>query len=543
MPPRFPWLRRALQTPPVALLALALPLALPLAASRLSRRAGSVAPNAALAAPPTDNPAARYRLPWTDRLPWKRVVSLAQCDGATDAERLQDAQRRLGDAGGVIYFPPGDTTFPDDITLKDHILLRGAPPVGATDARDERFTLPSRITFPRYRPVFTGEGTPKASAFKVIRLERPESASGCGVVNLAINRGRIVMAEGDDHAVGKNRLVLGCILTNAVDIAKRVPDLAAGQRPWQRFTEWHAAAIQVASGENALIARNRLPEGQPDDFTMDGYILKDRASGPRAVNGVVFDTNNRPGIDLNGACLGGAGGSPPEGTPQTHPWGFRRGGVLRDNYIYATGRTAIAFTGDGTVCQGNVIRFRPNVTRWTNTGVDVAYGSSTNDNRAVQMRGWRWTVADNDYLVYKNRLAGSPYSFNDGEGLMHEDHCNSIIRDSRLLRNKGNAYLSLFRTAGIDGLLVEGNDISTDGGIEAIYVDADRTGARFPCRNVIIRNNVTRGSGILIRGEPASRNRVEGNRHEGDGGSLTNAAHAVLRGNIGYTVSSEERKR
>jgi len=40
------------------------------------------------------------------------------------------------------------------------------------------------------------------------------------------------------------------------------------------------------------------------------------------------------------------------GTPESHPCGFRKGTVIRDNDIYCTGRTAISFTGDG---EGRVV--------------------------------------------------------------------------------------------------------------------------------------------------------------------------------------------
>ena len=74
--------------------------------------------------------------------------------------------------------------------------------------------------------------------------------------------------------------------------------------------------------------------------------------------------------------------------------------MIRDNYIYSTGRTAIAFTGDEVVCAGNVVRFQKDVWRQTNTGLKETSGSSTNDNRAVQMHGYRWRVEDNDYEVF-----------------------------------------------------------------------------------------------------------------------------------------------
>lgn len=484
---------------------------------------------------PTDNPLALYRLAWINALPWQKTVDIKACTGKTAPEKYADALKRLGPKGGVIYFPAGIYRFQSDLVIPNGVVLRGVSP-SAPNAQADNYYPTARFEFPRYVPSNTGEGTPILTAFKVIRLANPATDSNVGLLNIAINRSRIVFAEGPNHTAGKNRFVVGCTLTNAAGVDPRVPDLSAGQHPWQRFTQRHAAAISVHSAENALIANNRLPEGAPDDFTMDGYVITDRDKKPRTVDGVVFDYNNRPGIDLNGFCLGRSGGNPPDGTPDTHPWRFRKGGIVRDNFIYSTGRTAISFSGDGTLCTGNVIRFNPNVKRWTATGTHIAYGSATNDNRAVQMRGWRWTVSNNDYLVYKNRLHSSNYTFNDGEGLMHEDHCNSTIRDSRLTGNKGNAYLSLYKTAGIDGLIVEKNEIRTEGGIQAIYVDANRNSGPFPCRNVIIRDNVTQGSGILIRGAPHANNVVAGNRHLGPNGILVNAANAQLRNNTNYEV-------
>ncbi|MBW3621841.1 MAG: glycoside hydrolase family 55 protein [Armatimonadetes bacterium] len=490
---------------------------------------------------PTDDPLAAYKLGWTRALPWKKVIDIKECAGRSSTEKWAEALRRLGPGGGVVYFPPGVYRFQSDLVLPDNIILRGVDPKQPDAKRDDYYPQ-ARFEFPRYVPAFTGEGTPTETAFKVIRLENPATASNVGILNIAVNRARVVFGGGADHRVGKNRFVVGCVLTNAAGVDSRIPDRTAGQHAWQRYNNRHAAAISVHSAENALIANNRLPEGIPDDFTMDGYVLLDRGKKPRAVDGVVFDYNNRPGIDLNGFCIGGAGGSPPDGTPETHPWGFRKGGIIRDNYIYSTGRTAISFGGDGTVCTGNVVRFKPDVTRWTATGAQIASGSSTNDNRAVQMRGWRWNVSRNDYEVYKNKLADSAYYFNDGEGLMHEDHCNSTIRDSRLIGNRGNAYLSLYKTAGIDGLLVENNEIRTDGGIQAIYVDANRNAGPFPCKNVTIRHNVTRGTGILIRGTPAAGNTVVGNRHIGPTGTIVNAADAMLKDNVNYAVKTDAKK-
>jgi hypothetical protein len=153
------------------------------------------------------------------------------------------------------------------------------------------------------------------------------------------------------------------------------------------------------------------------------------------------------------------------------------------------------------------------------------------------MRGWRWVVENNDYEVYRNWAADHKYHINDGEGLMHENHCNAHIRDSRITGNRGNAYLSLYKTGGIDGLLIEDNDISVDRGM-AIFVDADHSeDRRGGCRNVSIVNNRTVG-GILIRGCPAADNLVTGNQNVGAPAPLKNEANATLKNNRGYEVET-----
>jgi hypothetical protein len=261
------------------------------------------------------------------------------------------------------------------------------------------------------------------------------------------------------------------------------------------------------------------------------------------VDGVVFDYDNRPGIYANHSSLGGPGGQGPDGTPETHPQGFRKGTVIAENYIYSTGRCAIGFSGDGVLCNGNTIRFPKDIWRPTATGRDLTTGSSTNDTRALEVRGWRWTVSNNDYEVFRNWAFDRKYPINDGEGVMHEDHANSTVKDSVLRNNRGNTYLSIYKTAGIDGLVVEGNDIRLNDGKQtiaggaAIFVSANRTFDAFPCRNVKIISNTVSGGGILICGSPAEGNIVKGNKPLGDDAlKIQNQAGAKLEANEGFTV-------
>jgi hypothetical protein len=363
------------------------------------------------------------------------------------------------------------------------------------------------------------------------------------VVNLDLNCGHIYFEETADHSAGRNRLVHGCRLRNAALPSPNVPNLAIGQKPWQRYTAtWERAAVHVYSAENALVGNNRLPRSGEANFTMDGCLLLDRARKPVSVDGIVFDYDNRAGIYLNHYGIGGPGGQGPDGTPETHPHGFRKGLVICDNYVFNTGRCAIGFCGDGVQCLRNVIRFARDVWRPSVTGQHLSHGASTNDNRAVEMRGWRWVVEGNDYEVYRNWAFDRKYYINDGEGLMHEDHVNSTVKDSVLARNRGNTYLAIYFTAGIDGLLVEGNDIRIDragSGEPAVHVNANRTQQGFPCRNVRILNNTVAGRGIIISGTPGENNVVKGNRAIGPTPQkLKNEANAVVENNEGFEVDN-----
>ncbi len=490
---------------------------------------------------PADDPTAHLQLDWTSAIRWTRVVDVMTAEGSGkywDA-RLEQAQRRIAEAGGgVVYFPPGVYAFERSIRLKDGVILRGADPEGATRAHDDAYRPPTRFEFPRFEPVLKGNGTPIDTAFLGIVLDDPAAAANCGVVNVELQRGHIHLEEAEGYRCGRNRLVYGCVLRNAAVADPAVPDTGIGQQRWQRFTARHHAAIDVKASENILVANNRLPKSGDENFVMNGFVLKPNRGGPDRFDGVVFDYDNRPGIYVCHYCIGGAGGSGDDGTPQTHPWGFRKGIVIRDNYIYNTGRMAIGFCGDGVLCANNVIRFAKDVWRPTTTGLAATSGSSTNDNRAIEMRGWRWVVEGNDYEVHRNIASDRKYPINDGEGLMHEDHCNSDVRDSRLVNNRGNSYVSIYKCGTIDGLLVADNDISTPGDIADIFVVANRNSGNQPCRNVTIEGNTTRSNGIHIAGSPASGNVIRNNRHAGRAGVIRNDAAAQVSGNQGYRVET-----
>lgn len=510
---------------------------------------GLLLPGAARAAAegaPTDNPLAFLKLPWTDALKWANALDVTKVEGGTLDEKLVNAQALLAaKGGGVAFFPAGTHRFKESIRLLDGIILRGEDPRGITQAKHEKYAPATVFEFPKYVFAPEGDGTPLATAFKGIVLDAPATASNCGVVNIAISRGHIHLEEvAEGHRCGANRFVVGCVLRNAAQADPAVPYRDDGQKTWQRFTYRFGAAIILQAQANALVANNRLPKSGDDNFAMNGYVMQGRKKEQMTVDGVVFDYDNRPGLYVNHQNIGGPGGNGPDGTPESHPEGFRKGVVIRDNHIYNSGRLAIGFSGDGVECRGNVVRMPSDEWRPTATGRAVTFGSSTNDNRACEMRGWRWTVADNDYIVHRNWAWDRKYRINDGEGLMHEDHANSTIKDSVLTGNRGNTYLSLYKTAGVDGLLVEGNEIRLNDGKQtiaagaAIFVDANRVQDAFPCRNVQIVKNTVAGGGIVIAGVPGERNVVKGNICDGVKQVIKNQAAATVSDNTNFDVDA-----
>lgn len=502
--------------------------------------ASTLLSNQNLAAIPVDNPAAGYDLAWTDSLAWSNVVNVHDFEGADWLQRLNAAMDSLPN-GGVVFFPSGVYKFEDDIVLRDGIILRGASPENITDAHDPQYKLKTVFEFPAFKSGIEQEDAPVDSRFRLIRTAKPATDSNIGLVNIATGYATILFADDEDRRAGTNRLVFGCIIEHALKLDPAVPDKDIGQHPWQRYMLRHHGAINIYSEENTLVANNRLPESDKC-FRMPGYIVSSR-EGPVPFD-VLFDFNNRSGIRVNVYSIGGAGTRDPHGTPETHPYGFRKGTVIRDNYIYHTGRAAIALSGYEARVINNVSRMKPNFQRFTHTGRNRSYGHSTNGNRALMMRGWGNHIEGNDYTVYQNISADGVYPINCGEGLMHEGHANSTIRNLTFINNTGNAYLSLYMTAGIDGLHIEGNDIRTSGGISAIYVRSDRTWDRHPVRNVSIINNITGGSGIYIAGEPSENNIIRGNRHadEEPGGITIVAEDVIVEDNINYTVQHREQR-
>jgi hypothetical protein len=521
---------------------------------------------------PRDNPVRDYGIAWTDGLRWSNVVSIADVAGDTPAARLEAAQKKVSESGGgVVYFPSGTYTFRDTIRLRNGAILRGASPEGTPDARDAAYRLGTVFEFPKYEPVFEGEGTPKGSAFHGIRMEDPVGGRNCGAVNLEIRHGHVELgfsvgvnqlgrdfpkhfAEGK---CGENLIVYGCALKNSAILDDDVP-LLPFQNAWQRWTQRHHAAIEAGAARNVLIANNRIPKSGEDNFVMKGAKLVSGGALPKVADDpakvktethdLLFDYDNRPGISVNYVAICNelsvmdryreiteeiAKGQTVTNWPNTA--GFAPGIVIRNNYVYCSGCTGIRTSGNGAYIGHNVIRYAQGVVRPTSNGKNTS--TFTNNNRAIELRGWRWTVEDNDYEVYSN-LGPKGNRFGDGEGIMHEAFNNCDLRDSRLLDNRGNAYLCIWRVP-VYGLLIKGNRITQQGaghGVATICVLSCKKGNKdhMPCRDVRILDNATGGNGIEIVGVECENNAIRGNKHLVEGGKVDNRGKAAVENNEGY---------
>jgi hypothetical protein len=459
--------------------------------------------------------------------------------------------------GGVVYFPPGDYSFTDHVKIKSGIVIRGATPAGVTDARDEKYDPPTRFAFPKYKAVCEDHGTKVETAFKGVYLDDPLATTGAGLVNVALNRAHVFLGPEQDFSANfqagkgaRNLIVYGCVLRNAAVPDPKIPMVKvegleeAFQEPWQRWTHRHHAAITIFALAHALVANNRIPASGEDNFVMKDYRLFNRTGEAEGIKNVkklkvlradvTFDYDNRPGISANhlGLFRGlsvwdpyAEGAQPPPKDLKPPAPGLAQGLVIRQNYVYCTGCTAIRATGDGTVIAQNIMRFKPKAVLVTARGYQ--FDHFTNNNRAVEIRAWRWTLEGNDYEVYSN-LTPEGGKYGDGEGMMHEAYDGCPVVDSKALNNKGNAYICVWRVP-VDGLLVQGNQVNS---VRALCWTNKRI--NLPAKNIQIIGNTTSGGGIELSGGGAENCLIKDNKQTGPNGKLINTAGAKLENNTGY---------
>jgi hypothetical protein len=519
---------------------------------------------------PANNPASKYNISWTEKLAWNNIVAVNP--GAPDLlsqfNALQDQLVMLG--GGVIYFPPGNYHFTDHILVKPNIIIRGADPsrtdkynpavpeerlMPIIDARDRRYELATKFHFPEY------DGRDRSSAFKGIRAENPDKARNIGILNLEIQNGHIsigtkesLIKNGSGNPSSGNILVFGNILKNAAVAGNEVP--IAGQGEHQIWMDRELGAITIYAGENIMVANNRIPKSGESNFLMknckiypsrEAWVVKSEMT----TKDLWFEYDNRTGIRVNYMPII-EGLSIWKEYPQFEkawqtgeveklvtPGSLAKGIIIRENYVFSTGKGGIKTTGRGTKVAFNIIRCLPELPLSSSNGLFM--DAFVNDVRAVEIRGWEWTIEGNDFEVYSNYTPDG-IKYNDGEGLMHESWENIDIRNSIMRNNVGNQYLCFWRVP-VNGLLIEGNRIRTKLEWHAIFVNSQTRFSKdnlvdLPTKNVIIRKNITEGGGIKLLGEGRGNSIVK-NRHTIENEArILDRTGAQLEDNNGYLLDN-----
>jgi len=115
--------------------------------------------------PAVGSPLQRYRLPWTESLPWGTAVTL----DAVDDARLAAGRNNLVEKGdGVLWLPVG--TF----TLKDDLVLRSG---GSSAAPTPRTSWMPGTSATRLRRAWSSRATSRASRGRGRRSRRPSGRS------------------------------------------------------------------------------------------------------------------------------------------------------------------------------------------------------------------------------------------------------------------------------------------------------------------------------------------------------------------------------
>ncbi len=472
--------------------------------------------------------------PWSDEISWHCVYNINDFKGSSIIEQFNQARdAAAANGGGVVYFPAGTYRFNDNIQLKNGVVLRGETPKNQ-QATSSDFSPQSQLFFPKYQPKLSGNGTPNETAFKQILTTNPQQDSNIGLVNLEINRASIsLIAEMKNHQ-NKNIIIFGVRSNNIARPDPQVPDLSF-QHPWQRHSDRFASNIEVTAFQNVLVANNRINDNITDNFEQPGYQLKTNDS-KKIINykdgkKAIFNYSNHYGIVVN--RFGGEGGFKKAATPQTEPGLFRKGIVIRDNWVYHTMRVGIHASGEGLIIQNNQVRDQPNKQWWLHpTGLREATGAVTLENRAIDWSGWNVLVEGNDYQVYRHKIAETKYLSVDGEGILIQECCGGTTVNGVVIENnQGNAYIGLYKVQDIQNVRIENNQLTH----ADIFVMADTNRKPHTMENVKILNN-TVGGDIIAKASSGGRNNIiQGNTGTGSG-KIEHSCSVNLKNNSGFST-------
>ncbi|GAB4277958.1 MAG: hypothetical protein Fur0025_04210 [Oscillatoriaceae cyanobacterium] len=473
---------------------------------------------------------------WTSEIKWNCVYNITDFAGNTDTDKFNAARdAAASNGGGVVYFPAGEYKFEDNIYLKNGVVLRGDNhPVA--DAKSSNYAPPSRLVFPKYEPRFTGNGTPNDRAFKKIFTENTSADSNIGLVNLDINRAAIWIVGDSEGGQHENILVFGIRSNNVASADAQVPDVSF-QDGWMRYSDRFATNIKLNGMANILVANNRLNDAVTDSYEQPGYKVK-TADGKsvltyREGNKVPFSYTDHYGIVVNRSKSGGFALA---ATREVEPALFRRGIVIRDNWIYHTMRSAIHAAGDGLVIEGNQITDNPRKQAWAHpTGLKEPRGAATFENRAIDWSGGNVRIIGNQYEVYRHQIMDSHYLSTDGEGILIQECCGgTLVQGAEVANNQGNSYIGFYKVRDIEDVRITGNRLLQNvSNSDLIFVVADTNNAPYGMKNVLIENNQVNGS-ILVKGTAGGSGNVVRNNRGNNSGAIMVSCHVKVSSNTGF---------
>ncbi len=499
---------------------------------------------------------------WTNEIIWTNVTNIhdypdsaGYWDAALDSA-MADVNTH---GGGVVYFPAGDYDFLRNVQIPDGVVLRGDMPL-VNNAKSDSFAPPSHLNFPKYEPVFSGDGTPNSSAFKVISQSQGENV---GLVHLDINRGRLYLAA------KRNLIVFGVRQNNVAVPQGDIPGNYSFMNGWQRFAYRHGRNVTAAGSEHVSVVNNRINDFMNnqirplanDSYDQPGFIAGGHYDGGRETptgvslnsddtnsSGMLIDTTHivygerakfsytdHYGIGVYGAYI----------DPDTIGEEYSIKTIpdqkieIIDNWVYNTMRVGIFGKGYGLTIKGNVRRDDNDKRNFMHaTGWKLnTNNAATLENRALNFAGHNMIIEDNDMRVYRHQILYSGYLSVDGEGILMQtqDKWGHYMDGVFIRNNKVNAYIGLYDLQfDMRNIYIEDNNLMNQGNV---YVFKKESSYRID--DLYIRNNDSiTGISMGLRISDSEYEVVGSNiyiQNNSGTGSMKYPCQAIVENNTGFT--------
>ena len=456
---------------------------------------------------PTDAPTATLygagTYAWADAMiPWACVFSVKDFPGSADASFAAAQAAAVAAGGGVIFFPAGRYAFASNLSLASNVVIRGAPDTRPAKAGKAPGTLAPATVF----------ACPNRAHQGVWNFD--PAAANLGVVNVFLDQCAVMLWPGlkttsyspmlsqwwfsatDIEGMGRNKLVLSNVVRD-VSLGKSLLGKSGNIYPYI-----FSIAVGVYTDLNALVANNLLPSSARSEQTTITL------GGKKMTVDYMYD--NRYGIDVNTILLGAVasayakGAGSPCGTPNAFaglfpacaPWNFRRGIVIRDNFVSQNGRVGISFTGgadqslcapgNGTQVLNNHVEVRAGTTCFTVNVDTETGGADTNENRGYMNSGYCSNITGNTGRINRQKAGSTPYDTVDGEGILHQSENGNIAYGDIYLNNDlsggGSGYVGIWDLPFTNFTSFIGNTVNADQQIGVISLqNADKVGPGVHC--------------------------------------------------------------